>query len=45
MRIDAETAARTVDYLKRTIPRGHSEADELVKLIRLYEQAQRSKVR
>ena len=44
MKIDAQTAARTVDYLKRTIPRGHVEADELVKLIKLFEQAQRPKV-
>jgi len=45
MKIDVETAARTVDYLKRTIPRGNVEADELMRLIRLYEQAQRQKVR
>ena len=38
MKPDVRTAARTVDYLKRIIPRGHDEADELHQLIKFYEQ-------
>ncbi len=39
MKIDVQTAARTVNYLKRIIPRGQQEADELHALIELYERS------
>lgn len=38
MKLDPNVAARTLDYLKRAIPRGQQEADELHSLIRFYEQ-------
>jgi len=39
MKISPAVAARTLEFLRRTIPRGHSEADELLDLIRLFERA------
>ena len=40
MKISPAVAARTLEFLRRTIPRGHSEADELMDLIRFFERAQ-----
>ena len=40
MKMTPSVAARTLEFLRRTIPRGHSEADELMDLIRFFERAQ-----
>ena len=38
MKITPAVAARTLDYLRRTIPKGHADADNLLDLIAFFEQ-------
>lgn len=38
MKLTPSVAARTLSFLRRTIPRGHAEADDLLGLIAFYEQ-------
>lgn len=40
MKITPAVAARTLEFLRRMIPKGHAEADELLDLIRFFERAQ-----
>lgn len=42
MKLSPSVASRTLQFLRRTIPKGHSEADELMELIRFYERALQS---
>lgn len=39
MRMSPSVARRTLNFLRRTIPRGQAEADELFQLIEFFEQA------
>lgn len=37
MKVDRHTASQTVRFLKRSIPKGSDEAEQLLRLIQLYE--------
>lgn len=39
MRMSPSVARRTLNFLRRTIPRGQAEADDLLQLIEFFEQA------
>lgn len=41
MRMSPSVARRTLNFLRRTIPRGQAEADDLLQLIEFFEQAMR----
>jgi hypothetical protein len=42
MKLSPAVASRTLQFLRRTIPKGHAEADELLDLIMFYERALQS---